>query len=139
MLKGRLQISIIQNVSKFDFPELTTPSIFQVDNLPRDPPVPVHILTTFSGNDTASFLENTFDLQRLRYSGKIDNYEFTNLTTNIFDLTSVVSAHKSVEWLVKNCPASTKPSGLIFKSITDYVEDLVGTGFCLNFSTFFLT
>jgi len=109
---------------------------FQVDNLPRDPPVPVHILTTFSGKDSASFLENTFDLQRLRYSGKIDKYETTNLTTNIFDLSSVVSVHKSVEWLVKNCPASTKPPGLVCKSITNYVEDFVGTGFNLNFPSF---
>jgi hypothetical protein len=83
--------------------------------------------TTSRGSDS-SFLENFFDLQRMRDSRKIDNYEITNCLTNIFDLNSIVAVHKSVKWLISNCPASNQPQDLKFQSITNYVEDFLGKG-----------
>jgi hypothetical protein len=103
-----------------------------MDNIPREPPIPIHFLTTFSGFDN-SFVENTLDLERRSDSGKIDKFEISNVSTNIFDISSIVTVHKSVEWLVKHSPASTKPVGLVCKSITNFVEDFLGAG-----KTFFL-
>ena len=80
-----------------------------------------------SGSDT-SFVENSLDLERMRDARKIDNYDITQCSTNIFDLSSILAVHKSVQWLVQNSPASTQPQDLQYKSITNYVEDFLGKG-----------
>ena len=81
-----------------------------------------------SGSGDTSFVEKSLDLERMRDERKIDNYDVTKCSTNIFDLDSIVAVHKSVKWLVKNCPASNQPRDLQFKSITNYVEDFLGKG-----------
>ena len=81
-----------------------------------------------SSDSDNSFVENSLDLERMRDARKIDNYDITKCSTNIFDLNSILAVHKSVQWLVQNSPASTQPQDLQFKSITNYVEDFLAKG-----------
>jgi hypothetical protein len=92
------------------------------------------LTTAYSGKgDRDDFIENFFDIQRWREDGKIDSFASSTVSSNIFDLPSVLAVHRSVEWIVENCPTTTKPVGLSAKSITNYVEDFLAKGKLASF------
>ena len=111
-------------------PATQNETCFQLDNLPRNPPIALHILSTFNGDD--SFVENFFEIPRWLQDGRISGFGCSEVSTNVFDLASVLRIHRSLEWLVENCPASTKPDGLAAKTITSFVEDFLAKGLLVN-------
>ena len=104
-------------------------SPLQLDSLPSNQPIALHILTTVSGNGNNSFVENFFEIRRWLQNGRICGFGSSEVSSNVFDLASVLRIHRSIDRLVETCLPTTKPFGLEAKTITNFVEDFLAKGF----------
>ena len=104
-----------------------------LNNMPKNPPVPLHVLTT-----------SRHDLTEIVKALKLDNwvqqnivkcYHVTRISINIFNLESLVNIDNSVVWLAENSPLnpmnfSQKTNNgerrkLVVKPLSHVVQDVI--------------
>jgi hypothetical protein len=79
-------------------------------NLPRDPPIPLLVMTT--SRDNLEGVAKSLHLDQWEQQHFITNYHVTRISLNVFNLESLVNIDKSVVWLAENSPASNYPVSL---------------------------
>lgn len=102
-------------------------------NIPRNPPVPLHVMTT-SRNDLTEIVRS-LKLDHWVHQNSIKCYHITRISLNIFNLESLVNIDQSASWLAENSPSNLPKSSIksenckkgrfAVKPLSHFVQDLV--------------
>ena len=104
-----------------------------LNNMPKNPPVPLHILTT-SRNDFTEIVK-ALKLDNWVQQNIVKCYHVTRISINIFNLESLVNIDNSVIWLAEKSPSnpmnfSEKTNNgaqrkLVIKPLSHLVQDVI--------------
>ncbi len=98
-----------------------------LENLPRSPPVALHILTTSTNGPDE--MQGALGVKKLLEEKMVANCEVLNISNELFDGANVINLCEAVSSLARRSPLATTvaPPDLRFKSLRHYAEDFLCT------------